>query len=122
MKIPSIHLAIEQTIERLQDVLDAPASDITCELDYGHVRCDAIVSVGRHTFALEWKRSGTLGQIAPTANRLRQETKNARSRLIPLVSVPYMGMRGRSYCERLGVSWMDLSGNSYIKGRNLFVR
>ncbi len=63
-----------------------------------------------------------MGNIAPVANRLRQETRSSKPRLIPLLSVPYMGQRGRDYCRDIGVSWLDLSGNSSITARNLYVR
>ena len=63
-----------------------------------------------------------MGQVALAANRLIQEVRGSKPRLIPLLSVPYMGMKGRAYCDDLGVSWLDLSGNSSITARNLYVR
>ena len=122
MNIPSEHSAIERTIDRLEEILDDDARVIVQEQTFKHVHCDAIVSVRRHKFALEWKRYGNLGQVAPLANRLKQETRNSRPRLIPLISVPYMSMSARSYCEQLRVAWLDLSGNSFIRGNNLLVR
>ena len=122
MKIPPDGLAIEQTLARLQEILDSPDDDTAIQQCAEHFRFDAVVSVRRHTFAIEWKRSGTLGQVAPAANRLKQAVKGSKPRLIPLVSVPYMSKKSRSYCEQLGVSWLDLSGNSSITARNLYVR
>lgn len=122
MKIPPNHHAIYQTLERLTEILSSPVSEITDPKFKRQVHCDAIVSARKHTFALEWKRSGTLGNVALAANRLREETRGSKPRLIPLVSVPYMGMKGREYCEGIGVSWLDLSGNSSITAKNLYVR
>ena len=122
MNILPAYRAIEQTMERLEEILESPALDVTDQHLPGPVHCDAFVSVRRYTFAIEWKRSGTMGQVALAASRLRQEIKGSSPRLIPLLSVPYMGMRGRAYCEDLGVSWLDLSGNSKITARNLYVR
>ena len=122
MKIPPDDIAIEETLARLGNILDSPVHDITDDPAFGHIRGDAIASVRRHTFAIEWKRSGTFGQVSSTANRLKHEIKGLKPRLIPLVSVPFMSMRSRSYCKQLGVSWLDLSGNSRITARNLYVR
>ena len=122
MKIPLDSQAIAQTVERLEAILDSHASYITEQLGARHIRCDEVVSVRRHIFAIEWKRSGTLGQVALAANTLKQEVQHTKRRLIPLVSVPYMGVRGRKYCDDVGVSWLDLSGNSSITARNLYVR
>ena len=122
MKIPPTYQAIDLAIERLEEILDRPAIDVTDQRLTGRLRCDAIITVRRHTFALEWKRSGSLGQVALAANRLIQDVTDSDPRLIPLLSVPYMGMRGRAYCEDLGVSWLDLSGNSSITAKNLYIR
>ena len=122
MEIPLDPQAIEQTVERLELILDSHASDITQQPSVRHIRCDAVVSVRRHTFAIEWKRSGALGQVALAANTLKQEVQHTNRHLIPLVSVPYMGVRGREYCDDVGVSWLDLSGNSSITARNLYIR
>lgn len=122
MKVPPDHLAINQTLERLGELLDSPVMEITDTERTGQVQCDAIIKGRKHTFALEWKRSGTLANVALAANSLREQTHRSRPRMIPLVSVPYMGERGRRYCESLDVSWLDLSGNSRITARNLYVR
>ncbi len=122
MKVPPTYQAIEQTIGRLEEILGSSAIDVIDQQLPGDVHCDVIVTIRRHTFAIEWKSSGTMGQVALAANRLTQVAKGSRSRLIPLLSVPYMGMRGRTYCEDLGVSWLDLSGNSSITARNLYIR
>lgn len=122
MKIPPDHLAIDQTLDRLGEILSSPLSEVTDPELTGQIKCDAIVTDKKRTFALEWKRSGTVANVALAANRLLQQTKRSRPRMIPLVSVPYMGVAGRKYCESRGVSWLDLSGNSRITARNLYVR
>lgn len=123
MKIPNNSQAIEQTIGRLEEILDQPRR----YPDYRPFgidlfQSDRIVSVGRHTFAIEWKRSGALGQVAMAANQLNRAVQESNSSLIPLLAVPYMGVKGKSYCEQVGVSWLDLSGNSSITAEGLYVR
>ena len=123
MKIPNDYQAIEQAIGRLEEILDQPRLYPDCgPSGIGLFRPDRIVSVGQHTFAIEWKRSGALGQVALAANPLIQVVQESHSPLIPLIAVPYMGIKGKSYCEQVGVSWLDLSGNSSITAEGLYVR
>ena len=123
MKIPNDCQATEQTIGRLEEILNQPRR----YPDYGPsgkglFHPDRIVSVGRHTFAIEWKQSGALGQVALAANQMIRAVQESDSPLIPLLVVPYMGVKGRSYCEQAKVSWLDLSGNSSITAEGLYVR
>ena len=122
MKIPPESQAIDQTLKRLSTVLDSRALKVVDPSQKSQIQCDAIVEVRKHIFALEWKRSGTLANVALAANMLRQQIGGSRRRMIPLLSVPFMGARGRKYCEETGVSWIDLSGNSSITGKNLYIR
>ena len=121
--MPNDYQAIEQAIGRLENILDQSSRHV----DYGTSSIgtflpDRIVSVGRYIFAIEWKRSGALGQVALAANQLIRVVQKSDSPLIPLLVVPYMGAKGRSYCEQLKVSWLDLSGNSAITADGLYVR
>lgn len=122
MRIPPDHQAIKQTLERLGEILDSRALEVRDSNLQDQVKFDAIVKVRKYIFALEWNKSGTLGNVALAANMLRQQVKGSNRRMIPLLSVPFMGVRGRKYCEETGVSWIDLSGNSSITGNNLYVR
>ena len=117
MKVPNDHMATEQAIDRLKKVLDRP---IRHEASGGQP--DPLVHVGPHLFALQWKRSGSLAQVALAANSLVRATRDSDPPQIPLLAVPFMGARGRSHCEQLGVSWLDLSGNSSITAEGLYVR
>lgn len=122
MKIPPDHQAVEQTIERLAKILDSPIDAVKDQPNVCSIRCDAVVSIRRHNFAIEWKRSGALGQVSNAANMLKQEVAASKRRLIPLISVPYMGKKGMEYCDDMRMSWIDLSGNSSITSRNLYIR
>ena len=123
MKIPNDYQAIEQAIGRLENILDQSSRYVDSGLsNIGTFLPDMIVSVGQHTFVIEWKRSGTLGQVGLAANQLIRAVQESDSPLIPLLVVPYMGVKGRSYCEQAKVSWLDLSGNSSITAEGLYVR
>lgn len=125
MHVPLEREAIRQATERLSEILSAPHG---CEsVDYGvpakagALGLDAVLTAGPHAFALEWKGSGSLGQVALAVESLKRATNDASCSMIPMVAVPYMGEVGRSYCERSGVSWLDLSGNAKIIAPGLFV-
>ena len=85
-------------------------------------RPDVLIRVGSHAFAVEWKRSGSLGQVTYAADRARHAAKGFGESAIPLVAVPYMGEEGRSLCARLNVAWLDLSGNAHIVGPGLRIQ
>lgn len=40
---------------------------------------------------------------------------------MPLIVVPYMGNVGDELCRQYNVSWLDLSGNAWIKAEKLFI-
>ena len=123
MKIPNDYQAIEQAIGRLENILDQSSRHVDYGISsIGTFLPDAIVSVGHHTFVIEWNRSGTLGQVGLAANQLIRAVQESDSPLIPLLVVPFMGVKGKSYCEQVGVSWLDLSGNSSITAEGLYVR
>ncbi len=126
MQVPSASQAIRQATERLSEVLRVPHGSESIRYDEpaeaGALRLNAVFTAGPHSFALEWKGSGSLGQVALAVDTLKQATGDSRRSWIPLVAVPYMGKVGRSYCERAGVAWMDLSGNAGIVAPGLYVQ
>jgi len=126
MKVPLEDEAIRQATERLSEVLSAPHGSKSVRYGVpaqaGTLRLDAVFTAGPHSFALEWKGSGSLGQVAIAADTLKRATSDSRRSWIPVVAVPYMGEVGRSYCEREGVAWMDLSGNAGIVAPGLYVQ
>lgn len=126
MQVPLEYEAIRQATERLSEVLRAPHGSNSVRYGVpaqaGALRLDAVFTAGPHSFALEWKGSGSLGQVALAADTLKRATSDSRRSWIPVVAVPYMGEVGRSYCEREGVAWMDLSGNAGIVAPGLYVQ
>ena len=125
MQVPLENQAVRQATERLSEILAEPvgtsSADYAVPHEAGVAPMDAVVTAGAHSFVLEWKRSGSLGQIALAVELLKRVTDSSTCSRIPVVAVPYMGRVGRSYCERSGVSWLDLSGNARIFAPGLFV-
>ena len=126
MQVPLQYEAVRQATARLSEILSASHGSESVRYDVparaGALRLDAVVTAGPHFFALEWKGSGSLGQVALAADKLKQATGDSTRSWIPVVAVPYMGEAGRSYCERAGVAWMDLSGNAGIVAPGLYVQ
>ena len=125
MQVPPEPQAIRQATQRLSEILSRPVGAASADYEVPHEagrgRLDALVTAGSHSFVLEWKRSGSLGQVALAVEMLKRAIDNSSCLRIPVVAVPYMGGVGRSYCERSGVSWLDLSGNAQIIAPGLFV-
>ena len=125
MQVPLEDQAIRQATQKLSEILAEPvgtsSADYEVSREAGLAPMDAVLTAGTHSFALEWKRSGSLGQVALAVETLRQVTDDSACSWIPVVAVPYMGQVGRSYCEQLGMSWLDLSGNAKISAPGLFV-
>ena len=122
MRIPNEHLAIRQATQRLSELLGELYRSVSYERRVGNFRLDAVVYGSSCHFALEWKRSGGIAHVRLTAQYLKQAIKESNHPLIPLIAVPYMGDPGRDYCEEIGISWLDLSGNAGIFAQGLHIR
>ena len=125
MQVPLEHQAIRQATQRLSEILSEPVGkESACYegprgAEVAHT--DAVLTVGPHSFALEWTGSGALGQVALAVETLKRAANDSSRSWIPVVAVPYMGEVGRSYCERAGVAWLDLSGNAKVVAPGLYV-
>jgi hypothetical protein len=75
---------------------------------------DAMVRVGRLTFAVQWKSVAGAGAVAWAATQTQKYVHQSAQEAVPVVAVPFMGKVGQEICETAGVSWMDLSGNARI--------
>ena len=112
MKPPSDQHAVQQVTERLAELLDlAPAETPTRPFAYA---ADAVVTLGTHTFVIEWKGSGAAAPVAMAAEQVLSYSLAQGGDAIPLVAVPFMGSVGRERCRKAGVGWLDLSGNARI--------
>ena len=122
MSIPE-RQAIHKAAQRLSEVLAVPSQAVTVrhELSIGNRRVDAVVETGPHEFAIEWKASGSLGNVFRAVHQFQAMATELPARTIPLLVVPFMGESARSYCDELGIAWLDLSGNAKIVAPGLFV-
>ncbi len=63
-----------------------------------------MLSLGGHTFVIEWKGSGAAAHVALAAEQLRIHAAGLSDDVIPLVAVPFMGPVARDRCEKAGVA------------------
>ena len=84
---------------------------------------EAVLTVGKHVFVVETKKSGAVAAVSDAAEKVRIRTARKKN-AIPLIVVPYMGEVGRERCRQADVQWLDLSGNARIiaPGLRIFVR
>ena len=125
MRIPPKQYAIEQAVQRLTELLDA--ADGPVDVSYEHSPAtlpfaDAVVRTRSHAFALCWRYSGALGQIAHAVDQIVIARGGSFDSTIPVLVVPFMGKSATECCEQSGVAWLDLSGNARIAARGLYVR
>ena len=123
MRVPREHIAIGQAADRLAEIFEVPGHAVNRSLDVSGVNgqnWDAVFSVGPHSFAVEWKRSGSLNQVALAIHRMSDPLDGFPDGVIPLLAVPYMGEPARERCAQAGLPWLDLSGNARIIAPGVF--
>lgn len=111
--MPSERQAVREVVGRLAEVLGARTSEAKVRQDRA-VAADAIITIGSHTFVLEWKGSGASASVYTAADQAHRYAAAIGRGAIPLVAVPFMGPVGRRRCEEARVAWLDLSGNARI--------
>ena len=123
MRVPREQIAIRQAVDRLAEIYEVPSDAISSCFDapYANGRIwDAVFSVGDHSFALEWKRSGSLNHVALAIHQISEARDSLPDGVIPLLAVPYMGEPARERCAQAGLPWLDLSGNARIITTGVF--
>jgi DNA-binding MarR family transcriptional regulator len=84
---------------------------------------DAAITIttpaGRVKLLVDVKRSGVLGTIQQFAGAVA--LARPRSDMIAVLVAPFVSERGREACKRLGLGFMDVAGNAYIRGPGLLI-
>lgn len=121
---PSDRDAIRRAADVLSQMLGIPrgAAKVTYDVRFGAHKVDAVFKGGPYAFAIEWKPSGSLGQIYRAVDQIRTLTRHLPDSMIAVLVVPYMGESAGAYCEDAGVAWLDLSGNARLVTPGLYVR
>ncbi len=123
MQIPREAVAIEQAARQLTEIFAVPGYT-------GHVRLnvatednriwDAIFTVKDQSFALEWKRSGSVVHVEAAIRQLAMAQCSFPYDVIPILAVPYMGREAQKRCAQTHLAWLDLSGNARIITPGIF--
>ena len=117
MQIPREPIAIRQAAERLAEIfgIPDPSEDTRFGVltDDGRV-WDAVLTFRGHSFAMEWKRSGSVGPVTSAIRQLRMAQRSFHHEIIPLLAVPFMGRAAQERCAQAELPWIDLSGNARI--------
>lgn len=101
----------------LEDWLGEPVElEASAQRDRGEV--DLIATTPSQSMIIEVRASDEIAALERGLEHLRQV---AHRKEIPLLVVPYMGPRARTWAHEKGISWADLSGNADIRGRHLRV-
>ena len=83
---------------------------------------DAGLIAGDWRFLVEAKTQGSPLAVRSAIAHIQSAGHSMGHRDLPLVVVPYMGQLGAEACRAAGISWLDLSGNAWIKGPGLRIR
>ena len=123
MQVPYHDIAVMLALERLAEIFEVPElpePDVFgIYTDDGRM-WDAVSPIGGHFFAMEWRRSGSVGFVAGATHQLRMGHGSFPHKVIPLLAVPYMGKEGQEHCAQAQINWLDLSGNARIIAPGIF--
>jgi hypothetical protein len=90
-----------------------PAESIFDSHSYLHM------NAGDRHWLLDARTSGGPGIVAEVANRF---TDTDPDDAIPILIVPYMSPAGARAARDFNLNWIDLSGNAFIRDRDLYIR
>ena len=85
-------------------------------------QADIYLQVGQHLFVVEAMNQSQAGRIENAAQQAKHEAHCENEQAVPLIAVPFMGELGQSICKKVGVSYIDLSGNADIQASGLRIR
>jgi hypothetical protein len=121
MKSPVLHQVLSDLPGRLEALLDVPvrSSNAPGPVDSGW---DAEITAGDWHFLVKAKAQGTPIAVRSAIAQIQQGVPLTDPMSLPLVVVPFMGELGAEACKKADVSWLDLSGNGWIKGTGLRIR
>lgn len=75
---------------------------------------DLVVQMAGYTFALTIIPRVSTGKLKEYAEHLKDMTWGRARTVTPLVVTPFMTDPARGFCNEVGISWFDLSGNAHI--------
>ena len=123
MQIPHHDIGVKLALERLAEIFEVPElpkdTEFDVQTDDGR-GWDAVSPIGGHFFAMEWRRSGSVGIVAGDTQQLKFPRSCFLHKVIPLLAVPHMGEAAKEHCAQAQKNWLDLSGNARIIAPGIF--
>ena len=123
MRIPPENTGVMLALERLAEIFEVPElpkdTEFDVQTDDGRA-WDAVSPIGGHVFAIEWRRSGSVGFVAGATHQLKFFPSRFSHEVIPLLAVPHMGEAAKEHCALAQINWLDLSGNARIIAPGIF--
>ena len=123
MRIPPENTGVMLALERLLEIFEVPElpkdTEFGVQADDGRA-WDAVSPIGGHVFAIEWRRSGSVGFVAGATHQLKIFPSRFSHEVIPLLAVPHMGEAAKEHCVLAQINWLDLSGNARIIAPGIF--
>lgn len=108
--------------EIISKYLNVPADEVRLQKSPQGKSIDALIKVGKYTFAVEFKSTSAKAPLFLAMGNLQEKVKSLNDNVIQLVVVPHMGETGQRYLEDSNISWVDLSGNAHITAPGLLIR
>ena len=123
MRIPPENIGVRLALERLLEIFEVP--ELPKDTEFGVQTddsrgWDAVSPIGGHVFAIEWRRSGSVGFVAGATRKLKMFPSRFPHEVIPILAVPHMGEAAKEHCAQAQINWLDLSGNARIIAPGIF--
>lgn len=121
MNLPNEKEMINLVIKRFSEIFSIPPDKMNISVDINK-KYDMIIKVKGFIFMIELKNGSSTIQVESGIKQLLFFIQNYNNKnIISLLVVPYMGKIGMEQCKEKQISWIDLSGNAFINGKNLLV-
>ncbi len=105
----------------LANLLEIPESKVTVRRPKGKNVPDFILKAPGYELLAEFKSTSARAPLLMARQKISEFKKALKKYAIPLIVVPYMGKSGIDFCRDHNLSWIDLSGNVYMKAPGLLL-
>ena len=105
----------------LAKLIELPEKEVVVVSQEKDTGLDFEVKAAGYHFQVECKSSSSRAPLLMALSQIKEFKNSFDKGSIPLIVVPYMGKSGMDFCKEHGLSWIDLSGNAYIKAPRLLV-
>ena len=105
----------------LANFFEIPESKVTVRRPKGKNVPDFILKTPGYELLAEFKSTSARAPLLMARQKISELKQVLKKNAIPLIVVPYMGKSGIDFCRDHNLSWIDLSGNVYIKAPGLLL-